>query len=199
MLDNLFSKTVTVTNQDIIRLSKNHFESKGFTSSLKSLETNIEFYDGTIVLSKNEESLKFTNYITNSPQSDLWGVILKLVENPSFIQDDVTVVDYTTKVLSCIRLYIPDFNKEDLLFKSNLKYQSGKKDDRLPVRVFSRIDRIPTDVGYKNVLRIVLIDPLHLVIPSRHGNYDKHQMEERTYNQNRLNTTCMSSCIKTIT
>jgi hypothetical protein len=195
MFDKLFSKTIPITNQDIIRLSKNHFESKGFTSSLKSLETNIEFYDDTIVLSKNEESLMFTNYITNSPQSDLWGVILKLLENPSFIQDDVTVVKHTTKVLSCIKLYVSSFSEEELLFKSNLKYQSGKKDDRLPVRVFSKIDRIPTDTGHKNVLRIVLIDPLHLVIPSRHGKYDKYQMEERTYKQNSLNKVCMSSCI----
>jgi hypothetical protein len=181
---------------ELFRVTENHFKEIGVMGVQDELIPQFEFYNDKVRQSKKLDEIKFTNFVTDRISTDILIRLQELASNPSIIKDDADVTNLNAKIESCLRLYVDrDVNTEQI-FKSTLKTDLGVK---TTVRVFSIVDLKRDDSG-RNVaiFRIGLIDPFHLVIPSKHLKLTKEQMEEKVFRENRNNTVCLSKFCKSI-
>lgn len=189
----LFLKSVDnlPTTSFLNSLARSKMESRGFLRSTEHLATTIEFYDEYIKKSKKLSDWKFTNFLhrINTP-SRMTQRIYDLVQNPTIVDNShISPVDINEKILNCIRAYVPHVTEESLIIKSDLRDSFG---DQVGVRVFLVFEFPDNDPDAKVEFKIVLIDPFHLVIPSKHEGKTKEEMESLIYAENEGNSLCIS-------
>lgn len=190
-----FEKSPSVDFRNILNTN---LKGKAFTDSvnLNDSVVRFDFYDESVKESKKDESVLFTNHLSNNPTSALTIRLQELGESPSVINDGrTTSVRVVDKVEHCANLYI-DYNEDDhaFIFKTDLQ---GIDQRQLGFRVFSLFqDFQPGEKGTTFHVSIFLIDPYHLVIPSRYKEkkrvLSKEEMEKFIFNQHRDNAACMS-------
>ncbi|WP_138752749.1 hypothetical protein [Paenibacillus sinopodophylli] len=184
----LFEKTLT---PPLVRVATNHFKTNGFLGDETDIASEVYYYNEDVKKSKINQDIKFTNYVSNRTDQEIKIRIQELADNPSVITSHADIVNRNTKIDQCLALYVNLVADPQLgVFKTNLQNTLGT---RTMVRVFSVADLVTQDDGkLKALFRIVLIDPFHLVIPSEHQGVSKEIVEQRTFNDNRSNTICMS-------
>ncbi|WP_449292927.1 hypothetical protein [Paenibacillus kyungheensis] len=175
-------------------LVETKLKGKNFVESTKEIEANIIFYNDDVKRSQKLDEYKFTNFLSFKTCSGQKLRILDLIKNPSIVDShNVTEVNLNAKVKSCLGLYVKVLSEDALIFKSAISNDFG---DQLGVRVYTMFELPNNDPEMQSVFKIILIDPFHLVIPSKHKEDSKEVMEEKTYRLNYDNNICMSEWLE---
>lgn len=201
MSDGLFTKSIKHKSSDkkfcqyrhLELFAKRKFESEGFTKSVKSIKSNIEFLNDDVKKSVLSSEHLFTNYLSEHTPASISNRIIELFDNPSIVNNVRTDnVDINDKVRNCINLY-HNISEDDnpVIIKSQL---SDQFNEQVGVRVYIIVD-IAED-GEKAEFKIVLIDPFHLVIPSKDKGKSKEIVEKENFHLNKNNRICMNDYFK---
>ncbi|QLG38719.1 hypothetical protein HW560_11780 [Paenibacillus sp. E222] len=181
-------------------LTKNKFESDGFLQSgkknsklkkqLDKITPTFEFLNSDAKKSKSLPEHMFTNFLTDLTPGTIKTSIFDIFDNPSIVDTpNAGVVRLTKpKIEACLNLYLDPLPENAYIVKSNLIDALGQPKH---IRVFTIMEFV-TEPDLKAIYKIILIDPFHLVIPSKHGEKSKEEMEHDTYNHNRDNVLCMN-------
>ncbi|MFB4260538.1 hypothetical protein ACE106_15450 [Shouchella clausii] len=171
------------------------------TKSLQDMDDlDILFFDERVKASKKLERELFTNFLNNKTDRDVIAKIVHIFNDPFYLKNSsIDGISMTEKLHSCINEYVPINYEEAYIFKANVK---GSLGDKSPLRVYLYLEVTPTakQEELNKRLGIILLDPFHLAIPSRHKegkkHYTKEEMEKITYNRNKNNVKCMTALIE---
>lgn len=161
---------------------RENFGSKNVPEDLKKgSNKDIEFYNQEVKKSISDKNLRFSNYLKSDGQSEKCIVIEHLSKNLNIIRKAEKSVDYDERALAVLSLYTySDMKDIEFVMKSDIY-------DTLEVKSVVRVYWVyELD---KNIIKIVCIDPQHLVIPSSHDGKDKHTVWNNTWDdlhQNKL-------------
>lgn len=118
--------------------------------------------------------MRFSNYLKSDGQSEKCTVIENLSKDLNIIRDGEKSVDYNERALAVLSLYTSsDLLNIEFVMKSDIYDSLGVKS---AVRVYWIYEQ------NENVIKIVCIDPQHLVIPSDHDGKDKNIVWDNTWN-----------------
>ncbi|WP_379128851.1 hypothetical protein [Paenibacillus sp. sgz500958] len=136
----------------------------------------------------------FTNFISETTSESIKTSIYDIFDNPNiFDTPNAGEVEFNNKKIEeCLKLYIDPFPASLLFIKSNLVDAMGIPKQ---VRVFSVMETI-SNPEPKAISKIVLIDPFHVVIPSKHDGKTKEEVERDTFRSNKDNYLCMNDYVK---
>lgn len=166
---------IEIVNKDFLP-TRNEFKIDRVEKQLKdSLDSEIVFFNDSIIFSKQNTNLKFTNFISNEKQQYQINAISHFSSDISMIKSiEANTVNYNERMLSIISLYLKEdvqkimgLMKRDI--KSLLDLQEG-------LRVYWYYDLEDKEI------KIVCIDPQHLVLPSKHNGMSKEEMMIKTFN-----------------
>lgn len=171
-------KRVVIENKEFIP-NRDEFNSNKIDFDLsKRKEKEIIFLNESIKSSKTNSNLKFTNFISDYKQQNKINIIQKFSDNLSLIKDRVTSLDYDSRMLSIFTLYLEDETreviKENYLVKSDIR---GPLETQDALRVYWFYDLVDENI------KIICMDPQHLVLPSKHNGKTKEQMKNETFNE----------------
>lgn len=155
--------------------SRKNFGSSNMPEDLrKGSKKDIIFYNEEVKKSVTNKDLRFSNYLKSDGQSEKCTVIEYLSNNLNIIRKAEKSVDYNERALAVLSLYTySDMKDIEFVMKSDIYDKLGVKS---VVRVYwvYELD--------KNIIKIVCIDPQHLVIPSSHDGKDKNTVWNNTWN-----------------
>ena len=164
-----------IVNKDFLP-TRNEFETDRVEKQLKnSHDSEIVFFNDNVRFSSQNTKLKFTNFISNAKQQYQINAISHFSSDISVLKSvEANMVNYNERMLSIISLYL----KEDVqrivgLMKSDIK---GPLDLQEGLRVYWYYDLEDKKI------KIVCIDPQHLVLPSKHNGMSKDEMMIKTFN-----------------
>lgn len=166
---------IEIVNKDFLP-TRNEFETDRIERQLKdSHDREIVFFNDSVIFSKQNTNLKFTNFISNDKQQYQINAISYFSRDISMIKSiEANTVNYNTRMLSIISLYLKkDVKKIVGLMKSDIK---GLLDLQEGLRVYWYYDLEDKEI------KIVCIDPQHLVLPSKHNGMSKKEMMIKTFN-----------------
>ncbi len=171
--------TVNIINQEFLPTRTDFTNNRVEVDLKKATPKNVIFFDKKVIHSITNNNLKFTNFISDIKQQDKITAISNFAKDISIIKDNtdsVTSLSYDKRMLSVISLILD--NKTDgiapQLVKSDVRGTLNLQDG---LRVYWYYDL--TD----DVIKIVCIDPQHLVLPSTHDGKPKDVVMLDTYNQ----------------
>lgn len=155
--------------------SRETFGSSNIPGDLrKGSKKDIIFYDEEVKKSVTNKDLRFSNYLKSDGQSEKCTVIENLSKDLNIIRDGEKSVDYNERALAVLSLYTSsDLLNIEFVMKSDIYDSLGVKS---AVRVYWIYEQ------NENVIKIVCIDPQHLVIPSDHDGKDKNIVWDNTWN-----------------
>ena len=167
---------VEIVNKDFLP-TRNEFETDKVEIELRNAEVKeVVFFNEEVKYSKQNNDLKFTNFISDFTQQNQINAITHLSENISIVKnnpDEATNINYDERMLSILSLYTQqDIRNIKGLMKTDIR---GLLDVQEGLRVYWYYDLID------NEIKIVCIDPQHLVLPSQHGKMNKDKMMITTY------------------
>lgn len=192
MFNDLFMKSIKPEINIKDRISRD-FSERNLQSFLPKNPKEVQLYNDRAVHSIFNEELKFTNYISSHISSDIQIRITELSENLNIIRNfDLDPVNFNnSRITDIIALCVEGFNPEELeddsIMKVSLKDSFGENNG---VRVYLIIN------NHLDLIEILLIDPFHLLIPSKHrvkrgrsrGKfYTSQEMLEKNFRENRNN------------
>ncbi|EHJ06985.1 hypothetical protein [Staphylococcus simiae] len=168
---------IEIVNKDFLP-TRNEFETDKVEMDLKNAEVKeVVFFNEEVKYSKQNNNLKFTNFISDDKQQKQINAITRFSENISIVKnntDEATNIRYNKRMLSILSLYTQqDIGNINGLMKTDIK---GLLDVQEGLRVYWYYDMNDNDV------KIVCVDPQHLVLPSRHGKMNKEEMMATTFN-----------------
>lgn len=144
----------------------------------------------------NEDTLKSRHNISDFPEDEFTNFLNKKLE-PEFIHNvyeyakdwnklDEGTIDEDTGENDRLERIFNLYLEEDWTFDkiAKCRIRSSQLDDSTALRVYLIME--------KDAYKIFLIDPLHLVIPSR------WQRANKTFERNKANGLCMSNAFKEI-
>lgn len=172
------TKRPVIENKEFIP-SRDEFNSKkmGFDLS-KRKEKEITFFNESVIFSKTNSNLKFTNFISDYKQQNKINIIQKFSDNLSLVKDNITTLRYDSRMLSIFTLFLDEetreISKENKLVKSDIRGPLGIQD---ALRVYWFYDLVDEKI------KIICVDPQHLVIPSKHEGKTKEQMKNETFSK----------------
>lgn len=163
-----------IVNKDFLP-TRNEFETDRVEKQLKnSHDSEIVFFNDNVRFSTQNTKLKFTNFISNAKQQYQINAISHFSSDISVLKSvEANMVNYNERMLSILSLYL----KEDVqrivgLMKSDIK---GPLDLQEGLRVYWYYDLEDKKI------KIVCIDPQHLVLPSKHNGISKDEMMIKTF------------------
>lgn len=193
MLDKLFLKSLPkIDGSDRINRSFSERHQERFKPKE---EKKVTLYNDEAVISKFDQSLKFTNYLSVKMESSISMRLEELGQDLSLVKETGSFepINFSKeRITNIINLYLIDFNpgelEEDKVMKVSLRDSFGKKEG---VRVYFILN------NSLDVYEIILIDVFHLLIPSRHRDkkgrvFDADKMMNVTFEEHRNNKECIS-------
>lgn len=172
-------KKIKLVNEEFLP-SREEFNSNKIEIDLKKgIDKEVVFYSEEVIFSKTNNKLKFTNYIADVKQQNKINAMHNFAKNYSLIKentDDATNLEYNDRMISILSLYLKEKTESisSVLVKSDIREGLGIQEG---LRVYWYYDL--TD----EKIKIVCIDPQHLVLPSRHKGKNKDEMMTVTFNQ----------------
>lgn len=172
------SKKIKLENENFIP-TRDEFYSKQIDIDLnKRKEKEITFFNKSVIFSITNTNLKFTNYISESKQQNKINIMHNFSKNLSLLKNLITDVDYDDRMLSILTLYLKEETKEisknQKILKSDIRSILNTQD---ALRVYWFYDLSDDKI------KIVCIDPQHLVLPSKHDGKTKDQMMRETFKE----------------
>ncbi|MEB7801502.1 hypothetical protein NGC89_08575 [Staphylococcus xylosus] len=175
-----FSKPqkLRLENEDFIP-TRDEFYSKQIDIDLnKRKEKEITFFNKSVIFSETNTILKFTNFISDTKQQSKINIIHNFSKNLSLLKERISTLDYDDRMLSILSLYLKEETKEisknQSLVKSDIRSMLDTQD---ALRVYWFYDLSDDKI------KVVCIDPQHLVLPSKHNGKTKNQMIEQTFKE----------------
>ncbi|EGQ3970049.1 hypothetical protein GH128_01190 [Staphylococcus pseudintermedius] len=167
---------VEIVNKDFLP-TRNEFETNKVEIELRNAEVKeVVFFNEEVKYSKQNNNLKFTNFISDFKQQNQINAITRFSENISIVKinpDEAMNINYDKRMLSILSLYTQhDIRKIKGLMKTDIR---GVFDVQEGLRVYWYYDLNDKEI------KIVCIDPQHLVLPSKHGKMNKDKMMITTY------------------
>lgn len=168
---------IEIVNKDFLP-TRNEFEIDKVEIELKNAEVKeVVFFNEKVKYSKQNNSLKFTNYISDIKQQNQINAISRFSKDISIIKnnpDEATNINYDERMLSILSLYTQqDIRNIKGLMKTDIR---GLLNVQEGIRVYWYYDM------NDNEIKIVCVDPQHLVLPSKHGKMNKNRMMITTFN-----------------
>ncbi|MBK3924220.1 hypothetical protein [Staphylococcus haemolyticus] len=168
---------VEIVNKDFLP-TRNEFEIDKVEIELKNAEVKeVVFFNEKVKYSKQNNNLKFTNYISDIKQQNQINAISRFSKDISIIKnnpDEATNINYDERMLSILSLYTQqDIRNIKGLMKTDIR---GLLNVQEGIRVYWYYDM------NDNEIKIVCVDPQHLVLPSKHGKMNKNRMMITTFN-----------------
>ncbi|RIN43257.1 hypothetical protein [Staphylococcus succinus] len=172
------SKKIKLENENFIP-TRDEFYSKQIDFDLsKRKEKEITFFNKDVIFSIANTNLRFTNFISENKQQNKINIMSNFSENLSLLKNLITEVDYDDRMLSILTLYLKEETKEiskkQKIVKSDIR---GTLDTQDALRVYWFYDLSDDKI------KVICIDPQHLVLPSRHNGKNKDQMIKQTFNE----------------
>jgi len=175
-----FSKPqkLRLENEDFIP-TRDEFYSKQIDIDLnKRKEKEITFFNKSVIFSETNTILKFTNFISDTKQQSKINIIHNFSKNLSLLKERISTLDYDDRMLSILSLYLKEETKEisknQSLVKSDIRSMLDTQD---ALRVYWFYDLSDDKI------KVVCIDPQHLVLPSKHNGKTKNQMIEQKFKE----------------
>lgn len=191
-MDNLFLKSLKGKGKFNPKFLPNRKFSQSNDDRFKPTQPKeVRFFNREVTKSKRCEKLKFTNFLSNSPGTEVYR-LESLVYDVSVLNNMRTSsVRFNNKrITDILNLNLIDFNpralNDDSIVKVDLRNEFNQQDG---VRIYVYMD---TKNGAYD---IIMIDLFHLVIPSKHKKKNKHTVLNETYKINQHNKQCISSFI----
>ncbi|WHI58981.1 hypothetical protein PYH69_09455 [Mammaliicoccus lentus] len=171
-------KQVVIENKEFIP-NRDEFNSNKIDFDLsKRKEKEIIFFNESVKSSITNSNLKFTNFISDHKQQNKINIIQKFSDDLTLIKDRVTSLEYDSRMLSIFTLYLEgetrEIIKENYLVKSDIR---GPLETQDALRVYWFYDLEDENI------KIICMDPQHLVLPSKHNGKTKEQMKIETFNE----------------
>lgn len=168
--------SIDLVNKDFLPTREDFINNRVEIDLKKATPKKVTFFDEKVIYSITDNNLKFTNYISDARQQNKITAITSFAKDTSIIKESFNVLDYNQRMLSIVSLILDDKTdgiaqqlvKSDV--RSNLDLQDG-------LRVYWYYDLSD------EVIKIVCIDPQHLVLPSKHDGKPKDTVMIETYTQ----------------
>lgn len=200
MFDGLFTKSLKPKIYVTDRIARK-FSERNAEKFIPDDPKKVKPYNDIIFESMYEKELMFTNFICDKIPSNIKIRLTELGEDLNIIRDyDLEPVTFNDdRIANIFSLYIAGFNTDELtkdeIMKVSLNNAFG---ERKGVRVYLRMNM--------EVIELLLIDPFHLVIPSRYQikkrkkmkSYTAEEMKKRTFLENQNNSVCISELFNVI-
>ncbi len=168
--------SIDLVNKDFLPTREDFINNRVEIDLKKATPKKVTFFDEKVRYSITDNNLKFTNYISDARQQNKITAITSFAKDTSIIKESFNALDYNQRMLSIVSLILDDKTdgiaqqlvKSDV--RSNLDLQDG-------LRVYWYYDLSD------EVIKIVCIDPQHLVLPSKHNGKPKDNVMIETYTQ----------------
>lgn len=172
-------KKIELVNEEFLP-SREEFNSNKIEIDLKKgIDKEVVFYNDEVIYSKTNNNLKYTNYISDTKQQNKMNAMHNFSKNYALIKentDDATNLEYNERMISILSLYLKENTESisSMLVKSDVRGSLGIQEG---LRVYWYYDL------NEEKIKIVCIDPQHLVLPSKHNGKNKDEMIHDTFNQ----------------